>query len=56
MIIDREAAVTPAVPAFGVTRHLVGGFRRHGEPAPAPDLPSPWFSLDDAFVPRPPIA
>ncbi len=36
---------------FGVTRPLVGDFRRHDAgPAPAPDVTSPWYTLDQAFV------
>jgi catechol 1,2-dioxygenase len=51
---------------FGVTSHLVGDFRLHGpeEPAPAPDVQAPWYSLHYDFVmepgeatlPHPPIA
>jgi hydroxyquinol 1,2-dioxygenase len=49
---------------FGVTRHLIGNYVRHeNEPAPAPDVTGPWYSLDYRFVmepgrtrlPRPPI-
>ena len=50
---------------FGVTRHLVGHFVRHdaAEPAPAPDVRAPWYSLQHTFVmergaarlPKPPI-
>ena len=49
---------------FGVTRALVGGFRRHDEPHPTePGLDAPWYSVDYTFVmepgearlPRPPI-
>ena len=49
---------------FGVTRALVGDFKRHGEPHPAePDVDAPWYSLDYTYVlepgvarlPRPPI-
>lgn len=49
---------------FGVTRHLIGNFVRHeNEPAPAPDVTGPWYSLDHTFVmeagatrvPKPPI-
>lgn len=49
---------------FGVTRHLVGDYRRveHGAP-PAPEVERPWYTLDYTFVmepgeaklPRPPI-
>jgi hydroxyquinol 1,2-dioxygenase len=49
---------------FGVTRALIGKYVRHkGEPAPAPDVKGPWYSLDHHFMiepgeaklPRPPI-
>jgi catechol 1,2-dioxygenase len=48
---------------FGVTRHLIGDFRRHEGDAPEPGVEGPWFSLDYAFVmepgeavlPKPPI-
>jgi len=49
---------------FGVTRHLIGDYVLHeNEPAPAPDVTGPWYSLDYTFVmepgrtrlPRPPI-
>ena len=50
---------------FGVTRHLLGNYVLHeNEPAPAPDVEGPWYSLDHSFVmvagsstlPRPPIS
>jgi catechol 1,2-dioxygenase len=49
---------------FGVTKALIGDFIRHDEPHPtAPDVTSPWYSLDyvyvmepgEALLPRPPI-
>ena len=49
---------------FGVTRRLIGHYVLHeNEPAPAPDVKGPWYSLDHTFVlepgqtrlPRPPI-
>lgn len=49
---------------FGVTRALIGNYVRHEkETAPAPDVASPWYSLDYTFkmepgqakLPRPPI-
>jgi hydroxyquinol 1,2-dioxygenase len=49
---------------FGVTRHLIGNYVQHEhEPAPAPDVKGPWYSLVHSFVmeaghaklPRPPI-
>ena len=49
---------------FGVTRALIGDYRRHegGEP-PAADVTGPWYTLDYTFVmepgasvlPKPPI-
>jgi hydroxyquinol 1,2-dioxygenase len=50
---------------FGVTQALIGKYVRHeNEPAPAPDVKGPWYSLDhnfviepgDAKLPRPPIS
>jgi catechol 1,2-dioxygenase len=40
---------------FGVTRHLVGNYRRHdaGETPPAPDVQAPWYTLDYTFVMEP---
>jgi catechol 1,2-dioxygenase len=49
---------------FGVTRALIGGFRRHDEPHPSgAEVEHPWYSLDYTFhleegvaeLPRPPI-
>ena len=49
---------------FGVTQALVGRYVRHEhEPAPAPDVTGPWYSLEhtlvieagEAKLPRPPI-
>jgi hydroxyquinol 1,2-dioxygenase len=49
---------------FGVTRHLIGNYVRHGSgPAPAADVKGPWYSLDHTLVmepgqsrlPKPPI-
>jgi catechol 1,2-dioxygenase len=49
---------------FGVTRHLIGNYVRHeNEPAPAPDVQGPWYSVEHTFVmekgvtkvPKPPI-
>jgi hydroxyquinol 1,2-dioxygenase len=50
---------------FGVTRALIGDYRKHGanEKAPAADVKGEWYSLDQTFVmepgkaklPRPPI-
>ena len=50
---------------FGVTRRLIGHYVLHDkEPAPAPDVKGPWYSLDYTFRvepgiakwPRPPIS
>ena len=50
---------------FGVTRSLVGQYRRHDQGTPpAPDVAAPWYTLDHHFVmqpgeatrPTPPIA
>jgi catechol 1,2-dioxygenase len=49
---------------FGVTRHLIGNYIRHGEPrAGAPDVKPPWYTIEHTFImengtarlPRPPI-
>jgi catechol 1,2-dioxygenase len=48
---------------FGVTRHLVGDFRKGEGAPPAPDVAGDWYQLDYAFVmepgeaklPKPPI-
>jgi catechol 1,2-dioxygenase len=49
--------------AFGVTRHLIGDFRRGGGTPPSPDVKGRWYRLDYEFVmepgeaklPKPPI-
>lgn len=42
---------------FGVTRHLVGDYVRHeDEPAPAPDVKGPWYSLEHTFVMEPGVS
>src|SRR6204780_4932529 len=39
---------------FGVTGPLIASYVRHeGEPAPAPDVNEPWYSLDYTFVVEP---
>src|SRR5579884_2703127 len=48
---------------FGVTRALIGDYRKHTGKAPAPDVTGEWYSLDQTFVmepgearlPKPPI-
>jgi protocatechuate 3,4-dioxygenase beta subunit len=49
---------------FGVTKELVGDYKRNDGRAPAPDVAGPWYSLDfkltmqpgEAKLPHPPIA
>ena len=50
---DDERLESDAV--FGVTRHLIGKYRRHdsGETPPALDVQAPWYTLDYTFVMRP---
>lgn len=38
---------------FGVTRALIGDYRRHEEAGPAPGVTPPWYSLDYTFVMEP---
>jgi protocatechuate 3,4-dioxygenase beta subunit len=38
---------------FGVTRRLIGDFRRGEGQAPAPDVTGEWYALDYAFVMEP---
>jgi len=38
---------------FGVTRHLIGDYRRGEGSPPAPDVTGEWFTLDYAFVMEP---
>jgi catechol 1,2-dioxygenase len=38
---------------FGVTRHLIGDYRRHDEAAAEADVSPPWYSLDYEFVMEP---
>lgn len=38
---------------FGVTRHLIGDFRKGSGTPPAPDVTGPWYRLDYAFVMEP---
>jgi protocatechuate 3,4-dioxygenase beta subunit len=41
---------------FGVTRALIAEYVRHdpgGEPAPAPDVTEPWYTLDYTFLVEP---
>ena len=48
---DDEHLETDVV--FGVTRHLIGDYRRGEGPALAPDVTGEWFTLDYAFVMEP---
>jgi catechol 1,2-dioxygenase len=48
---------------FGVTRALVGDYKKHSDNPPAPDVSGPWYKLDyrfmmeegEASLPQPPI-
>ena len=63
VFVDDDTHLSSDV-VFGVTRHLVGDYRRvaHGAP-PAADVDGPWYALDYTFVmepgeaklPKPPI-
>jgi protocatechuate 3,4-dioxygenase beta subunit len=35
---------------FGVTRALIGNYRRHDEPSPELGFAAPWYSLDQRFI------
>jgi hydroxyquinol 1,2-dioxygenase len=63
-IYDPEDPYLETDVQFGVTRHLIGDIIRHDEPRPgAPDVKTPWYSLEHTFImdkgearlPRPPI-
>lgn len=62
IFVDDDARLDSDV-VFGVTRALIGDFRRGVGPAPAPDVNGEWFALDhrlvmapgEAVLPRPPI-
>jgi catechol 1,2-dioxygenase len=41
---------------FGVTRALIGDYRKHEGKAPAPDVTGEWYSLDQTFVMEPGVA
>ena len=41
---------------FGVTRALIGDYRKHTGKAPAPDVAGEWYSLDQTFVMEPGVA
>ena len=40
---------------FGVTRRLIGNYRRHdaSETPPVPDVKAPWYTLEYTFVMAP---
>jgi catechol 1,2-dioxygenase len=53
VFVDDDEFLTSDV-VFGVTRHLIGDYRRHDAgSAPAPDVSGPWYSLEYAFVMEP---
>ncbi|MBW4656972.1 MAG: hypothetical protein KME20_28585 [Kaiparowitsia implicata GSE-PSE-MK54-09C] len=62
VFVDDDAHLESDV-VFGVTRALIGDFRRGEGPAPAADVAGEWFSLaytfvmepGDAVLPQPPI-
>ncbi|UFW90573.1 catechol 1,2-dioxygenase [Bradyrhizobium barranii] len=63
IFVDDDAHLESDV-VFGVTRALIGDFRRHdGGPSPAPGVSAPWYTLSHRFVmeageailPKPPI-
>lgn len=63
IFVDDDAHLETDV-VFGVTRALIGDFRRHdGGPSPAPGVSAPWYTLSHRFVmeageailPKPPI-
>jgi protocatechuate 3,4-dioxygenase beta subunit len=41
---------------FGITRHLIGDYRRHDEPHPDHAADPPWYSLQYTFVMEPGVA
>jgi protocatechuate 3,4-dioxygenase beta subunit len=63
IFVDDDAHLESDV-VFGVTRALIGDFRRHDRgPPPAPEVSAPWYTLTHRFVmeageavlPKPPI-
>ena len=60
-----RAAILSFIVVFGVTKALIGDYRKHngGEKPPAADVKGEWYSLDQTFVmepgkarlPKPPI-
>ena len=55
VFVDEDADIEDDV-VFGVTRALVGDFKKHESTAPAADVKGPWYSLDYKFVMEPGIA
>jgi hydroxyquinol 1,2-dioxygenase len=64
-IYDPEDPYLETDVQFGVTKHLIGNIVRHDAPrAGAPDVKTPWYSLEHTFImekgeahlPRPPIS
>ena len=61
-VVDDDERLDSDV-VFGVTRQLVGDFRREDGTPPASDVEAPWYRLDYTFVmepgeaklPKPPI-
>jgi catechol 1,2-dioxygenase len=50
VFVDNDEHLNSDV-VLGVTRHLIGQYHRHeNQPAPAPDVEGPWYSLTYDFV------
>jgi protocatechuate 3,4-dioxygenase beta subunit len=52
VFVDDDANLESDV-VFGVTRALIGDFRRHDTEPPEPDAGTPWYSLEHRFVLQP---
>ena len=53
VFVDDDAYLESDV-VFGVTRHLIGDYRRRDDGSrPAPDVEAPWYTLDYTFVMEP---
>jgi protocatechuate 3,4-dioxygenase beta subunit len=54
VFVDRDEYLESDA-VFGVTRDLIGNYRRHdaNETPPAPDVRAPWYTLDYTFVMQP---
>jgi protocatechuate 3,4-dioxygenase beta subunit len=54
IFVDRDEYLESDA-VFGVTRDLIGNYRRHdaNEAPPAPDVRAPWYTLDHNFIMQP---